>query len=164
MGHVVSENRHGLIMGVAMTAATGNAETDAALEMTDRFQQRHGHPPTTMGSDKGYDDGSYYRALEERKIIPHGAMTSIEPQPETASKKRRVNAEARQRMRERQSTIGYELSQRCRKKVEECFGWMKCIGGVGRSRHVGRWKIKQQFEMAAATFNLVRLRRLLPTN
>lgn len=147
-----------------MTAANGNAETDAALEMTDRFQQRHGHHPATMGSDKGYDDGSYYRALEERRIIPHGAMTSIEPKPKTASKKRRSNAEARQRMRERQSTMGYELSQRCRKKVEECFGWMKCIGGVGRSRHVGRWKIKQQFEMAAAAFNLVRLRRLLPAN
>lgn len=164
MGHAVSENRNGLIMGVAVTAASGNAETRAAIEMTDRFHQQHGHHPATMGSDKGYDDGSFYLALEERGIIPHGAMTSIEPKPETAKTSRRANAEARQRMQKRQASIGYELSQRCRKKVEECFGWMKCIGGVGRSRHVGRWKIKQQFEIAAAAFNLVRLRRLLPVS
>jgi hypothetical protein len=67
-------------------------------------------------------------------------------------------------MQKRQATIGYELSQRCRKKVDECFGGMKCIGAVGQSRHIGRWKIKQQFEIAAAAFNLVRLRRLLPAN
>lgn len=63
-------------------------------------------------------------------------------------------------MRERLSTDGYRLSQRCRKKVEECFGWMKTVGGLARSRHVERWKIKQQMELAAAAYNLIRIRSL----
>ncbi len=53
------------------------------------------------------------------------------------------------------------LSQRARKKIEEGFGWCKTIGGLARSRHVGRWKIAQQFELAASAYNLVRMRKLL---
>ena len=150
-------------MEVAVTDANGRGETEAAVEMVDGFFRKHGRRPSTVGSDKGYDDGGYYIAMESRGIVPHGAMTRVEPKPETTSKKRRPNALARQRMKERQQTPEYTISQRCRKKVEECFGWMKCIGGVGRSRHVGRWKIRQQFQIAAAAFNLVRLRKLLPT-
>ncbi|MGB4739740.1 MAG: hypothetical protein WBH50_16215 [Fuerstiella sp.] len=84
MAHAVSENCSGLNMAVAMNAANGNAETRAGIAMTDRFQQQYGLHPATMGSDKRYDDGSLYLALEERGIIPHGAMTSIKPKPETA--------------------------------------------------------------------------------
>ena len=57
---------------------------------------------------------------------------------------------------------GRLLSQKCRKKVEECFGWLKTIAGLDRSRTVGRWKLKQALEMGAAAFNLVRLRQLKP--
>ena len=42
------------------------------------------------------------------------------------------------------------------------FGWLKTIGGLGRSRVVGRWKLKQLLEVGAATFDLVRLRSLKP--
>jgi hypothetical protein len=56
----------------------------------------------------------------------------------------------------------YRLSQRCRKKVEECFGWLKSVAGLGRSRVVGRWKLRQVLEVSAAAFNLVRMRRLAP--
>ena len=64
-------------------------------------------------------------------------------------------------MKGRLASDGYRLSQKCRKKVEECFGWIKTVGGLARSRHVGRWKIRQQMELAAAAYNLVRLRKLL---
>ena len=57
---------------------------------------------------------------------------------------------------------GYRLSQKCRKKVEECFGWLKSVAGMGRSRVVGRWKLRQLLEVSAAAFNLVRMRRLAP--
>ncbi len=56
---------------------------------------------------------------------------------------------------------GYELSQRSRKKIEEGFAWCKSIGGLARTRLVGRWKISQQFELTAAAYNLVRMRKLL---
>jgi hypothetical protein len=68
---------------------------------------------------------------------------------------------ARRRMRGRLRTAGYRLSQRTRKKVEEAFGWIKQIGGLARMRLVGRWKKRQQFQMVAAAYNLVRLSRLL---
>ena len=68
---------------------------------------------------------------------------------------------ARERMRDRMNSTAYAASRRSRKKVEEVFGWMKMIAGLGRSRHVGRWKLKQQVELAAACYNLVRLRNLL---
>ena len=55
------------------------------------------------------------------------------------------------------------MNQRCRKKVEECFGWQKTVTGLSRSRHCQRWKLKRQFELSAATYNLVRLRKLIPT-
>ena len=75
---------------------------------------------------------------------------------------RRPGIEARQRMKARQETEGYGLSQRCRKKIEEGFGWLKSVAGLGRSRVVGRWKLRQLLEVGAAAYNLVRLRSLKP--
>jgi hypothetical protein len=74
----------------------------------------------------------------------------------------RAKVEARHRMKARQSTEGYRLSQRCRKKLEEAFGWLKSVAGLGRSRVVGRWKLRQLLEIGAAAYNLVRLRKLVP--
>ena len=70
--------------------------------------------------------------------------------------------EARQRMKRRMATEGYRLSQKCRKKIEEGYGWLKEIAGLGRCRTVGRWKLRQMLEIGAAAFNLVRLRTLKP--
>jgi hypothetical protein len=71
-------------------------------------------------------------------------------------------AQARRRARRRQANVGYEISQRIRKRVEEIIGWFKTIGGLARSRFVGRWKLKQQGEVTAAAYNLLRLARLAP--
>lgn len=144
-------------------AANGRAETEAALTLVDEFHSRHGRRPATVGSDKGYDSGTYYLALEAHEITSHDAMTATEPKRKTAPNRDRGKAQARARMKQRQKNADYSLSQRCRKKVEECFGWIKCIGGLRRTRLVGRWKIKQQLEMAAAAFNLIRMRKLIPT-
>jgi hypothetical protein len=65
-------------------------------------------------------------------------------------------------MKRRRDTERYQLSQRCRKKVEECFGWLKSVAGMGRSRVVGRWKLRQLLEVSAAAFNLVRMQQLAP--
>ena len=79
-----------------------------------------------------------------------------------ACKTQKAGVEARQRMKARAGSEGYRLSQKCRKKVEEVFGWVKGVAGAGRSRLVGRWKLQQTLELAAAAYNLVRLRRLAP--
>jgi transposase len=162
MGHALTENRHGLVMAIAVSEAGGKAEVAAALEMIDRLADRHGKKPKTLGSDKGFDSGPYYLELEARGVEPHSAMLETTRNLSQVRPHQRAAVEARLRMRQRLSTDVYRISQRCRKKIEECFGWMKTIAGMARSRHVGRWKIRQQMELAAAAYNLVRMRKLLP--
>ena len=79
-----------------------------------------------------------------------------------AYRKRRAGVEARQRTKARAEGDGYRLSQRCRRKIEEAFGRLKGVAGLDRSRTVGRWKLQQALEPAAAACNLVRLRKLAP--
>ena len=149
-------------MGVTVTEANGTAERDAALTILDHLERRHGRKPRTLGMDKGYDSGPHYLKLEKRRITPHAAMTSAQAGPDARppAAGRVAEVAARQRMRDRLADAAYGASQRCRKKVEECFGWVKGIAGLARSRWVGRWKLRQQLELAAAAYNLLRMRSL----
>jgi transposase len=163
LGHVLTENRHGLVMEVALTTARGDAEPEAALAMLDRFEKTHRIQPTTCGTDKGYDAGPFMLELEERHITPHVAMKDGKiggAHPE--KRKDQEEIAARRRMKARLRTLGYKLSQKTRKRVEEAIGWMKQIGGMARTTMVGQWKILQQLHLAAAGYNLIRLARLLP--
>lgn len=163
MGHVLSDNRNGLIAGVGATEANGTAERSAALKMIDELKAKHGRTPKTLGADKGFDCGEFFRDVESRGIEPHVPLVKTPRDPASvASRKHRPGVEARQRMKTRMGTEGYRLSQKCRKKVEECFGWLKTIAGLDRSGTVGRWKLQQMLEIGAAAFNLVRLRTLKP--
>jgi transposase len=163
MGHTLGENRHGLIMAVAVTEANGTAERTAALDMLDELKTTHGMRPTTLGADKGFDDGEFFRDVESRQIEPHVPLVKEPRNPaEVPYHKQRPGVEARQRMKARMASEGFRLSQKCRKKIEEGYGWLKQIAGLGRSRVVGRWKLKQLLELGAAAYNLVRLRKLKP--
>ena len=163
MGHALSENRHGLVLGVTATEASGTAERSAALAMIDELKATHGKRARTLGADKGYDSGEFLLAVEGRSVVPHVPLVGEPRDPMgVADKTQRAGVEARQRMKARGGTEGYRLSQKCRKKVEEVFGWVKAVAGAGRSRLVGRWKLRQTLELAAAAYNLVRLRRLAP--
>jgi transposase len=162
-GHVLTENRNGLIITIAATEANGTAEREATLDMLDDLKETHQLVPKTVGGDKGYDDGEFFEKLEGRKIEPHIPLVKDPVDPKTVKHKKRLpGIRARRRMKRRMRTSAYKLSQRCRKKVEECFGWLKSVAGMGRSRVVGRWKLRQLLEVSAAAFNLVRLRRLAP--
>lgn len=164
LGHILNENRNGLILETAVTEANGTAEREAALDMLDRYSSKHGRRPKTVGADAGYDSGEFLLALEERQIEPHIAMTSTEPADlATARGDRKEKIAARQRMKERQQSTGYSISQRVRKRIEECFGWLKSIAGLGRSRWSGRWKLRQYMQLTAAAYNLVRMIKLQPT-
>jgi len=163
MGHTVGENRHGLILAVRVTEANGTAERTAALAMLDDLTATHAIRPTTVGADKGYDSGDFFQALEGRQIEPHVPLVKEPRDPTTVPyRKHRPGVEARQRMKARLTTEGYRLSQKCRKKIEEGYGWLKAIAGLGRSRVVGRWKLTQLLEIGAAAYNLVRMRTLVP--
>jgi transposase len=161
MGHALGENRHGLIVGVLVTEASGTAEREAAVGLIDGFRALAGRDPATVGLDKGYDSGDLFLELETRGVEPHGALTKP-PKPEAAARDaERDKVAARHRALGRQSGEGYRLSQKCRKKLEEGFGWLKSVAGLARSRVVGRWKLRQLWELGAAAYNLVRMRSLL---
>ena len=153
-GHVLMENRNGLVLDVQIDQADGTAERRAAQAMLQRVQRRHGQHPRTLGADTGYDDGPFLLELEQSQITPHvplrdGPIVSTD-EP----------AQARRRMRRRMASVGYAISQKLRKRVEEIFGWCKTIGGLARSRLVGRWKIAQEALVVAAAYNLLRMTRL----
>jgi transposase len=156
-GHVLMENRHGLVLDVAVDAADGYAERRCALRMLTRVRKVHGLTPRTLGADAGYDDGPFLAELERRRrIVPHvpvkaGTLLATD----AAGQARR---KARGRMRQR----GYAISQKVRKRVEEIIGWSKSIAALARTKLVGRWKIAQQAWNAGAAYNLLRLTRLLP--
>ncbi len=164
LGHVLSENRNGLIVETRVTEANGTAERDAAIRMIQGYKKKHGRGPQTVGADAGYDAGEFLLRLEREEVIPHVAMTSTEPgDPSTARADRKALIEARIRMQARQQTVEYDVSQRVRKRVEECFGWAKTIAGMNRSRWVGRWKLQQYFDVVASAYNLLRLTKLQST-
>jgi hypothetical protein len=75
-------------------------------------------------------------------------------------RKNKANIAARKRMRRRSKGVLYGISQRCRKKIEEWFGWAKTVGGLYRTRLVGHVKTGQQAHVAGAAFNLIRMRSL----
>lgn len=153
--HAVTENRHGLVMAVEIDEANGRSEREAALRMEKRLRREHGVEMETLGADAGFDSKEFMLALAARGIVPHVALrrTEVDASDEGGMARAAVKA--------MQSRRGYRMSQRRRKIVEEFFGWVKTIGGLRRSRHVGRWKIRQHLELAAAAYNLVRMRRLL---
>ena len=57
---------------------------------------------------------------------------------------------------------GYQVSQRKRKRIEEVFGWMKTVGLLRQLRHRVLERVGWVFTLAAATYNLVRMRTLMP--
>lgn len=153
--HALAENRHGLIVAVRVDEANGTAERASALAMLDHAEAEHGVRPWTLGADKGYDAGAFIRELEGRWIEPHVAIKSgrIDPGDD--------NSWARWFVRREQRRSGFRTSQRRRKLIEEFFGWVKTVAGLRRARHVGREKVRQCFELAAAAYNLVRMRTLM---
>ena len=153
--HVLMENRNGLVLDFATSEANGTAERDQALAMVRRTKQRHDVSPRTLAADKGYDAGPFLHALEaEDGVVPLVPTRRGPIRSDTAA------AEARRRARRRKHTKRYQNAQRTRKRVEEIYGWSKTIGGLRRSRHVGRWKIEQQGLVVCAAYNLLRLSRL----
>jgi len=155
--HLLTENRHGLIVDLEITEANGHAERDAALGMIRRTKARAKVPTglTTVGADRGYDAGAFLLALEAEGVTP---LVAIRAGP---IRGRSAPAQARRRARRRQSTQRYRMAQRKRKLTEEGIGWNKSIAGLRRFRHVGRWKNAQQALIGGAAYNLLRITRLL---
>jgi len=143
MGHVLMENRHGLIITPRLTAATGTAEREAAEDMVEAIPGRH---RITVGGDKAYDTHEFVQSLRALNAVPHVAL-------------RTGRASAIDGRTTRHP--GYAISQRLRKRVEEIFGWMKTVGNFRKTRHRGIDRVGWMFTLTAAAYNLVRIRNLV---
>jgi transposase len=144
-GHLLAENRHGLIVACELTTAGGSAEREAGLRLLARQRRRARRRRLTVGADKGYDCREFVAGARVLGVTPHVAA------------KGRASAIDKRTTRH----AGYAVSQRRRKLVEEPYGWMKVIGGLAKLRHRGKAKAAAIFTFSAAAYNLVRLRRLL---
>ena len=143
MGHVLMENRHGLVVSPRLTAATGTAEREAAVGLVEGVPGRH---RITVGADKAYDTQEFVQSLRALKAVPHVAQ----------------NCNGRKSAIDGRTTRhpGYAVSQRLRKRVEEIFAWMKTVGNLRKTRHRGEDRVGWMFTLTAAAYNLVRLRNL----
>ena len=150
-GHVLMENRNGLIVDVLVDTADGHAERRSAKKMLKRVKGRHRIRPDTLGADTGYDDGKFLEDLEKQKVTPHVPVRDMGGMPHGA---------ARKRAWKRMKTKAYAISQWIRKRVEEIYGWCKTVGPLARTRLVGRWKILQEAQITAAAYDLLRMAKL----
>ncbi|HZE21917.1 MAG TPA: IS5 family transposase, partial [Desulfobaccales bacterium] len=71
LGHVLMENRHGLVVSPRLTAATGTAEREAAVGLVEAVPGRH---RITVGADKAYDTQEFVQSLRALKAVPHVAQ------------------------------------------------------------------------------------------
>ena len=151
MGHALMENRHGLVVGGGVSKATGTAERETALDLVDsRCRQRR---RITLGADKAYDVTQFVNDLRERSVTPHIAING---RLSKTGKRRKTAVDGR--------TIrhaGYDISQRCRKRIEEVFGWIKSSAGLAKVKLRGRERVNASFILALAAYNLIRLPKLL---
>ena len=150
IGHALMENRNGLAVDGGITQASGTAEREAALAMLDR---RSGRRRITLGADKAYDVRQFVEDLRERSVTPHIAIDGH------LSKTGKPRATAMDRRTTRHP--GYAISQCCRKRIEEVFGWAKSSAGLAKVKLRGRAKVDAVFTLTLAAYNLVRLPKLL---
>ena len=145
MGHALMENRNGLIVGAVATRASGHAERLAAQHLIEPHAD--GARRVTLGGDKGFDTQDFVAEMREINVTPHVAQ----------------NDNGRRSAIDGRTTrhLGYAVSLRIRKRIEEAFGWIKTVGGQRKSRFRGVDRVGWAFTFAAAAYNLVRLPKLL---
>jgi transposase len=139
-GHVLMENRNGLVVDVAITQSTGTAEREAALDMLEQVPVSR---RITVGADKGYDTADFVTMCRRMNITPHVARRQWS----------KVDGRTTHH-------AGYLSSQRIRKRVEEIFGWVKTVAGGRKLRYRGVERNRLWWELTAVAYNLVRMAKL----
>ena len=144
MGHALMENRNGFAVEAEMTHADGYGERTAAIEMLHRVDPGSTRR-LTLGADKGYDDAGFVADLKVMCVTPH-----------IAAKKKGSAIDGRTTRHS-----GYAVSQKKRKQIEEAFGWGKTVGPIRKTMLRGLERVRAQFTLTMAAYNLAKLPRLL---
>lgn len=143
-GHVLMENRSGLVVSAVVTHADGLGERAAALAMLDVVP---GKQPKTIGGDKAYDTKDFIANCRERNVTPHVACNDT-----------RQGGSAIDGRTTRHP--GYGVSQTIRKRIEEHFGWGKTVGRIRQTVYRGLRKVDQHFKLTMTASNIVRIARM----
>ena len=143
MGHLMMENRNGLIVDARLTEANGTAERTTALDMI----ADNAKPGSTVGADKNYDTAGFVAGCRKRGCTPHVSQNN-------GNRRSAIDARTTRHP-------GYRISTIKRKRIEEPFGWMKTVGGLRKTRHCGRGLVQWFFVLTAAAYNLVRIPKIL---
>ncbi|MNV52118.1 Transposase DDE domain protein [compost metagenome] len=148
MGHMLTDNRHGLVVNAMVTQADGFAEREAAKAMIRDARQATASADTevTLGADKGYDAAEFIEEMHRMKVTPHLAQNK-------PGRRSAVVGEIAQ-------SEGYAISQRKRKLIEQGFCWTKLVGPIRQVMARGIRKLDQLFVLTMAAYNLVRMRTL----
>ena len=144
-GHVLMENRSGLVVGAVVTHADGMGERKAALAMLDTVP---GMQAKSLGAEKAYDAQDFVAACRQRNVTPH-----------VASNDTRRGGSAIDARTTRHT--GYRLSQTIRKRIEEHFGWGKTVGRIRQTIYRGVRRVDQHFKLTMTASNIVRMARML---
>jgi len=145
LGHVLMENRSGLVVDVCVTHAAATAEREAALRMV---RPRAGRRRATLAADKAYDTAGFVQGLRASSVTPHVAQNTRRPGGSAIDGRTTHHP-------------GYVASQRTRKRIEEIFGWTKTVGLLRQVKLRGLARIGPLVTLHSAAYNLVRLRNLL---
>jgi transposase len=148
LGHVITENRNGLVVAACVTQSSTKAEREAALGMLAGIGD--GQRRITLGADKGYQEREFLQQLRRWRVVPHVAEYAVE------SKHWPNGLRAEER-----NDPGFAQSQRQRKRVEQVFGWIKAVAGMRQTKFRGRRRVEWMFQLAVSALNLRRMERLL---
>ena len=143
-GHLLMEHRNALIVDAELTAATGSAERDAAVEMLTRLPAARRR--RTVAGDKGYDTAAFVAQTRDLGFTPHVA-------PNTTNRRSAIDGRTTRHR-------GHVVSQRIRKRIEEPFGWIKTVAGGRKLRYIGQARNRAWFRITAAVYNLIRITAL----
>jgi transposase len=149
MGHLLIENRHGLIADAMATHADGHAEREAALLMVHEQWRVAPWRRRTLGADKGYDTFDFVDLARELGTTPH-VTQNLTRRGGSAIDARTTRHD------------GYAMSQHARPRIEPAFGWLKTIAWMRKVKLRGLANVDWLFVFASAAFNLIRLPKLLP--
>ena len=145
LGHVLTDNRHGLVVDVQASQSDGYAEREVAAQMLTEVADEGKR--ITVGADKAYDTRGFVQACREMGVTPHVAQNTT-----------RCGGSAIDGRTTRHA--GYGVSQRKRKCIEQCFGWGKQIGPMRQVMVRGLAKVDQLVRLTMTAYNLTRLRTL----
>ena len=146
MGHVLTDNRHGLVVNAQVTQANGTAERDTAAKML-ADAARFAGTSITVGADKNYDTAGFVATCRANNVTPHVAQN--------VARAGGCAIDARTTR-----WPGYSISQRKRKCIEQVFGWSKTVGRIRQAMYRGLKRVDQLFLLTQAAYNLTRMRTL----